>query len=167
MDWKNKVVLITGGTGSFGKKFTKILLAEKNPQKVIGHLCKPLFSPTQEYEKEGDVSNVVFPTATSIFGDRLYIYYGAADKRIAVASVSLSELLDELSHNVCTIENEEIGLTAGHVYQAALKGTTLKQLKKLLRKDEKLLTLAIGWLAKEGKVRCSYTEKDIEIIAID
>src|SRR5512147_971129 len=35
MDWKNQVVLITGGTGSFGKKFTKILLEEKQPRKVI------------------------------------------------------------------------------------------------------------------------------------
>src|SRR5512136_2661643 len=35
MDWTNKSVLITGGTGSFGKKFTKILLAEKNPRKII------------------------------------------------------------------------------------------------------------------------------------
>ncbi|HEX6269738.1 MAG TPA: UDP-N-acetylglucosamine 4,6-dehydratase (inverting) [Anaerolineales bacterium] len=35
MDWKDKVVLITGGTGSFGKKFTKILLKEKQPRKII------------------------------------------------------------------------------------------------------------------------------------
>jgi len=35
MNWNNKIVLVTGGTGSFGKKFTKILLAEKNPKKVI------------------------------------------------------------------------------------------------------------------------------------
>jgi UDP-N-acetylglucosamine 4,6-dehydratase/5-epimerase len=35
MDWKEKVVLITGGTGSFGKKFTKILLEEKQPRKII------------------------------------------------------------------------------------------------------------------------------------
>jgi len=35
MNWKNQVVLITGGTGSFGKKFTKILLEEKQPKKVI------------------------------------------------------------------------------------------------------------------------------------
>jgi UDP-N-acetylglucosamine 4,6-dehydratase len=35
MDWKNKVVLVTGGTGSFGKKFTKILLEEKQPKKII------------------------------------------------------------------------------------------------------------------------------------
>jgi len=35
MDWKNQVVLVTGGTGSFGKKFIKILLEEKQPKKVI------------------------------------------------------------------------------------------------------------------------------------
>lgn len=35
MDWKEKVILITGGTGSFGKKFTKILLEEQKPRKII------------------------------------------------------------------------------------------------------------------------------------
>jgi UDP-N-acetylglucosamine 4,6-dehydratase len=35
MDWKNQVVLVTGGTGSFGKKFTKALLEEKQPKKII------------------------------------------------------------------------------------------------------------------------------------
>ncbi len=35
MDWKNQVVLVTGGTGSFGKKFTRILLDEYQPKKVI------------------------------------------------------------------------------------------------------------------------------------
>lgn len=35
MDWTGKVVLVTGGTGSFGKKFTAILLKEKAPKKVI------------------------------------------------------------------------------------------------------------------------------------
>jgi len=35
MDWKNQVVLVTGGTGSFGKKFTRILLEEHQPKKII------------------------------------------------------------------------------------------------------------------------------------
>ena len=33
--FNNKVVLITGGTGSFGKKFIKIVLDEYNPKKLI------------------------------------------------------------------------------------------------------------------------------------
>ena len=35
MDWKNKVVLVTGGTGSFGKKFIQIMLKENPPAKLI------------------------------------------------------------------------------------------------------------------------------------
>ncbi len=73
------------------------LLDKKNPSKVIGHLKEPLFSPKEDYETKGNVSNVVFPTGTAQFGDRLYIYYGAADQRIAAASVDMDELLDELA----------------------------------------------------------------------
>lgn len=72
------------------------LLDKDDPTKVLGHLSKPLFSPTKDYELKGDINNVVFPTAQILFDDKLYIYYGAADKRIAVASCSLSELLNEL-----------------------------------------------------------------------
>lgn len=35
MDWKEQVVLITGGTGSFGKKFVEIMLREFQPAKMI------------------------------------------------------------------------------------------------------------------------------------
>ena len=35
MNWNDKVVLITGGTGSFGKKFIQLLLEEHHPAKVI------------------------------------------------------------------------------------------------------------------------------------
>ncbi len=35
MDWKDKVVLVTGGTGSFGKKFIRMLLDEYQPAKII------------------------------------------------------------------------------------------------------------------------------------
>ena len=35
MDLTNKTILVTGGTGSFGKKFIKRLLHAYNPKKVI------------------------------------------------------------------------------------------------------------------------------------
>lgn len=35
MEWKDKVVLVTGGTGSFGKKFIEIMLREYHPAKLI------------------------------------------------------------------------------------------------------------------------------------
>lgn len=72
------------------------LLDLEQPGRVIGRLPYPLFSPSQKWEKEGVVNHVVFPTGTAQFGDDLYIYYGAADTRIAVARVSMTELLGEL-----------------------------------------------------------------------
>lgn len=35
MDWTQKIVLVTGGTGSFGKKFVEAMLAEYHPRKLI------------------------------------------------------------------------------------------------------------------------------------
>ena len=72
------------------------LLDLNNPRKILGRLPYPLFSPEERWEKEGNVNNVVFPTSAIIHDDIVDIYYGAADTRIALKSVSLSDLLTEL-----------------------------------------------------------------------
>ncbi len=76
------------------------LLDLKNPQKEIARLPYPLFFPEKEWELKGEVNNVCFPTGAILGDDTLYIYYGAADERIAVASLSLKELLAELKLNL-------------------------------------------------------------------
>lgn len=35
MNWKGQSVLVTGGTGSFGRKFVEVMLSEHQPEKVI------------------------------------------------------------------------------------------------------------------------------------
>jgi predicted GH43/DUF377 family glycosyl hydrolase len=75
------------------------LLDLENPRIEIARLPYPLFKPEHDWELKGEVNNVCFPTGTAIFDDTLYIYYGAADERIACASVSLTELLAELLLN--------------------------------------------------------------------
>ncbi len=75
------------------------LLDIADPGKEIARLPFPLFVPDQPWELKGNVNNVCFPTGTVIDYDRLYIYYGAADERVAVASVSLTELLHELEQH--------------------------------------------------------------------
>lgn len=72
------------------------LLDLNDPTKEIARLKYPLFSPTEIWEKEGVVRNVVFPTGAVVRGDTLFVYYGAADTRVAVATMKLSELLSEL-----------------------------------------------------------------------
>ena len=81
------------------------LLDINNPTKVIARLIDPLFVPEFDYELNGVVNNVVFPKGTALFDDTLYIYYGAADKCIACASVSLKELLKELLLNKIDYES--------------------------------------------------------------
>jgi len=71
----------------------------ENPQKVIARMKDPLFQPELPWELTGDVNNVVFPTGNTIFDGRLYMYYGAADSRIAVSSVDLDDLLNDLLTN--------------------------------------------------------------------
>jgi len=72
------------------------LLDLENPKKEIARLPYPLFEPDQPWELSGEVNSVCFPSGTALFGDTLYIYYGAADERIACASVSLTALISEL-----------------------------------------------------------------------
>lgn len=75
------------------------LLDLEHPEIELARLPYPLFSPETEYELTGVVNQVCFPTGTALFGDRLYIYYGAADKCIACVSVSLQELINKLLSN--------------------------------------------------------------------
>lgn len=72
------------------------LLDLNDPLKEIARLPYALFSPEYEWELHGEVNNVVFPSGSAVFGNTLFIYYGAADTQIACASVSLSALLAEL-----------------------------------------------------------------------
>lgn len=72
------------------------LLDLKNPGKLIARLPYALFSPQYDWELNGEVNNVVFPTGSALFGDTLFIYYGAADTLIACASVNFSGLVAEL-----------------------------------------------------------------------
>lgn len=75
------------------------LLDLKNPLKVVGRLKEPLFSPKTIWEKRGVVDNVVFPTGTVIQGNRLFIYYGAADSCIGVKSIELNSLITALKNH--------------------------------------------------------------------
>lgn len=83
------------------------LLDKNNPQKVIARLHEPLFSPTKPWEKAGLVEQVVFPTGTALFGSELYIYYGAADQTIAVASINLADLIKEIKNPARSHKDEK------------------------------------------------------------
>jgi len=70
-----------------------------------------IFGPEAPYEREGDVDDVVFPCGYVVApdGDTLYLYYGAADSCIAMATGSIRVLLEWLGRegNICTRATEE------------------------------------------------------------
>jgi UDP-N-acetylglucosamine 4,6-dehydratase len=63
MNWNDKVLLVTGGTGSFGKKFIEIILKEYNPAKVI------VFSRDELKQHEMQVSGFDQPNLRYFIGD--------------------------------------------------------------------------------------------------
>lgn len=54
---------------------------------------EPFFRPEADFEVNGFVPNVVFPTGLVRDGERLLLYYGAADAACAVVEFDLKELM--------------------------------------------------------------------------
>jgi len=73
-----------------------LLLDLDDPRHVIGRTDVPLLTPEEKYELEGDVPDVIFPSGALVNDGTLFVYYGAADTRCAVASCDLEKLLAEL-----------------------------------------------------------------------
>jgi predicted GH43/DUF377 family glycosyl hydrolase len=72
-----------------------VMLALDNPDKVVGRCLAPILSPREEYERIGDIGNVVFAGGAIVEPDgEVKLYYGAADTSICVATVHIDELVD-------------------------------------------------------------------------
>ena len=57
----------------------------KDPRRLISRTDEPIFAPELEWEKTGQVPNVVFVEGMVRQGDRFLFYYGGADKYVGVA----------------------------------------------------------------------------------
>ena len=72
------------------------LLDHDNPLKVLRRSDEWIFGPREEYERRGDVADVVFPCGWVYDKetDEIKMYYGGADTCIALAVTTRKELLD-------------------------------------------------------------------------
>ena len=57
---------------------------------------EPILKPDAAYERQGFFGGVVFTCGLVAYGDRIRVYYGAADGVTAVADLSLADVLDGL-----------------------------------------------------------------------
>ena len=69
------------------------LLDLDEPWRVIARAAPHVLAPELQYECVGDVPNVVFPCAALREGNRLAIYYGAADTVTCLAFAYVDELV--------------------------------------------------------------------------
>lgn len=67
------------------------------PGRVIARSLEPILVPEAPYETQGFYGNVVFTCGATADGDRLRIYYGTADERIALAETSIRDLVASLT----------------------------------------------------------------------
>jgi predicted GH43/DUF377 family glycosyl hydrolase len=63
-----------------------VLFDKKDPTKVLARAEEPMFMPEHEWEKVGQVPNVVFVEGLVRDGNRWLFYYGGADKYVGVAA---------------------------------------------------------------------------------
>jgi predicted GH43/DUF377 family glycosyl hydrolase len=75
------------------------LLDLENPRRVLKRSSEWVFSPSETYERFGEVADVVFPCGWTLVDDEIRLYYGAADTSIGLATGRLSELLDWLDEH--------------------------------------------------------------------
>ena len=82
----------SGGTGYY--RAGAVMLDLNDPTKITGRTKTPILEPEEWYEFEGLYSGCVFPTGNVIVNNTLYVYYGAADKYIGVATCNVNDLIE-------------------------------------------------------------------------
>ena len=86
MEWKNTTVLVTGGTGSFGKKFVEVVLQKYEPRKLI------IYSRDELKQYEMQSGGFDHPSLRYFVGDvrdkdRLYRAFDGVDIVIHAAAL--------------------------------------------------------------------------------
>ncbi len=73
----------------------------QTPEHCLKRGSEWIFGPEEPYEQHGDVGYVVFPCGYTLApdGDTLHVYYGAADTSIALATGSVSAMLEWLDQH--------------------------------------------------------------------
>lgn len=73
------------------------LLDLNDPGRVLARSAEPILSPAEPYETDGFFGNVVFTCGLAEAGDgRIFVYYGCADERMAVAEGRIDDILARL-----------------------------------------------------------------------
>ncbi len=83
---QNRIVLVYNGADDQLVYRTGVAVFDReDPRKLLSRTDQPIFTPEKEWEKVGQVPNVVFVEGMERQGKRWLFYYGGADKYVGVA----------------------------------------------------------------------------------
>ncbi|HEC93876.1 MAG TPA: hypothetical protein ENI56_00695 [Candidatus Kaiserbacteria bacterium] len=71
-------------------------LLKENGMEITARTIEPIFEPTEPYEKNGIVNNVVFSCGAVMRGDTIFVYYGGGDRVLGVAIGSVDHIVHKL-----------------------------------------------------------------------
>ena len=85
------IVLIYNGADDKLVYRTGVAMFDRNdPRVLIGRTNTPIFAPDKQWEKVGQVPNVVFVEGMVRRGKRYLFYYGGADANVGVAEATVA-----------------------------------------------------------------------------
>ncbi|HEV3511016.1 MAG TPA: glycoside hydrolase family 130 protein [Candidatus Sulfotelmatobacter sp.] len=82
---KGIVLVYNGADDKLVYRTGAAVFDKSDPGKLLWRADKPIFQPEKQWEKVGQVPNVVFVEGMVKKGDRYLFYYGGADKYVGVA----------------------------------------------------------------------------------
>ncbi|MFZ2188704.1 MAG: hypothetical protein WAV73_04040 [Candidatus Moraniibacteriota bacterium] len=74
-------------------KVGAMILDYQNPEKILHRSSQPILEPVEKYENEGSKSGVVYVCGSIVKDEKIYVYYGGADRFTCVATASVQEFL--------------------------------------------------------------------------
>ena len=73
-----------------------VALLDEATGRVLSRLAEPVLEPELDWERCGDVDDVVFVQGAHLNGDEVYLTYGAADRCVGAAVASVPQILEAL-----------------------------------------------------------------------
>jgi predicted GH43/DUF377 family glycosyl hydrolase len=83
------VLIYNGADDQLAYRTGIAVFDRKDPRKLVSRSAQPVFAPEKEWEKVGQVPNVVFIEGMARQGTRWLFYYGGADKYVGVAETTV------------------------------------------------------------------------------
>lgn len=77
-----------------GYRVGAIITDAENPEKIVARTKDFILEPEFDFETQGYYNGCVFPTGICVKDGTMFVYYGAADKYVCVATADFEEFCD-------------------------------------------------------------------------